>query len=108
MLGLADCLSGLLHEAPTGIRQLHRPLCPMEQSDPQLRLQRLNLLCQGGGRDAQPFCGMGKMKLLCDRQEVAEVPEVHYEVEPWAVLVQQAYHDISWVESSPTGTTLRG
>ena len=49
----------------------------MEERCLQLRLKALNLLAQGGLRDVESGRRSPKMTFLGNRQEVAQVPQLH-------------------------------
>src|SRR5471032_2330895 len=45
-----------LRVLPSGVRQDHRAMQPMEQADRQLIFEQLDLMADGGGRHEQFFC----------------------------------------------------
>jgi len=65
-------------EYSASVRQLDAPRRPMEEARLQLILETPNLLAQGRLRDVESGCRSPKMTFLGDRQEVAQVPQLHY------------------------------
>ncbi len=70
----AERRPALLQHQP-GLGQPDRVGGPVEQPDPQLPLQLLDLTAQRGLGDVQPLGGAGEVQFLGHGQEVAEPPE---------------------------------
>jgi len=77
LLGLRDDRSSLSEEHSARVRQLHVTRRPMEEGRLQLLLEAPNLLAQGRLRDVESRSRPSKMKFLGDREEVAQVAQLH-------------------------------
>ncbi len=77
LLGLRDDRSSLSEEHSARVRQLDATRRPMEEGSLQLLLEAPNLLAQGRLRDMESRSRPSKMKFFGDREEVAQVAQLH-------------------------------
>jgi hypothetical protein len=61
----------------SGGRELDRSPCAIEKWVPELSLEVLHLLAEGGLGDAEGFGGAPKMPFFGDGDEIAKVTELH-------------------------------
>lgn len=76
--GLREDCPSFRKEYSASVRQLDAPRCSMEERRLQLVLKAPNLLAQGRLRDVESRRRSPKMTFLGDRQEVAQVSQLHY------------------------------
>jgi hypothetical protein len=67
----------VIEERGAGRRQLHLPPRSVEQQDPELLLEQLDLPAEGRLRDLHPLRRPPEVTLLGDRNEIAQVAELH-------------------------------
>ena len=74
---LGQRLAGLLEETLPRLGQLDDPGSPAQQRNADLLLERGDLLAQGRLADVEALRGAPEVQLLGERDEVAEMPELH-------------------------------
>src|SRR5215468_5064160 len=70
-------IHGISEEGFTGWRELDTARMAAQQADAQLALKSLNLLRQGWLLDAQVHRGTRDVAVFSDRDEVAQMPQIH-------------------------------
>ena len=70
-------LPGVLEEEPPLLGQADRPGGPSKQGDPQLLLQRMDLLGHGGLGHMELLGGPGEIEVLRHGQKAADLKGIH-------------------------------
>ena len=75
--GQVEQLPGVLEEEPPLLGQADRPGGPGKQGDPQLLLQRVDLLGHGGLGHMELLGGPGEIEVLRHGQKAADLKSIH-------------------------------
>ncbi|MCY1435198.1 hypothetical protein D9M71_512840 [compost metagenome] len=74
--GATQQLAGASQDLPPGRGQRHRAGIPIEQANPQVRLQRLDAAAERRLREIGPLRGAGEVQFLAQQDQVADALQV--------------------------------